>query len=150
MKTVFRIYKGEIKFLDNKIIITDGIFKWHKVLRIAYAVFFILTGIYLSSRYLVNQQFLMMTLGIVIFAIGLLAVMTGLKISTDTLFEVRQIERAVISKDMNSSLNLTLHLKNSQKRKVTLDYKEEDQFNSLHINELIGTLNYYKIITEVH
>lgn len=82
----------------------------------------------------------MIILGIVFFVCGILSFILGLKVNTSTAIDILQIEKAIISKDKISSLNLTLHLKNSQIRKIKLDSREEDQFRELHLTELVNTL----------
>jgi uncharacterized membrane protein len=91
----------------------------------------------------------MLILGTVFISIGILGIILGLRLSTTATIDVRQVEYAVISKDQTSSLNLTLYLKNSQKRKIKLDNMEEDQFWVLHMAELTNTLKEVNISTEI-
>ncbi len=149
MKTKFVVYKGEINFLDDHIIITDGIFKWHKYLRMAIGVFYILGGAYILVRSLINQNFLMVLLGGAILILGIVGLITTLKVNTNKTLDIRQVEKAVIKEDFSSYLNLTLHLKNSQKRKVALDYRDEDHFSKYYVKELIETLKFFLINTEL-
>lgn len=149
MKTEFPIYNGRITFLDKKILINDGIFKWHKILQIGYSVLFIIGGIWMITRYINYTQFYMIILGIVFISFGILAIILGLRLNTTTTIDVRQVEQAVIGKDQTSSLNLTIYLKNSQKRKIKLDNMEEDQFWVLHMAELTNTLKELNISTEI-
>ena len=148
MKNVFPIYKGQIKILDNRILINDGIFKWHKILQIIYSVLFVLVGIWLASRYTINKQLYMIILGIVLMGFGILSIILGLKVNTSTTISVQQIEKAIISRDKISSLNLTLYLKNSQKRKIQLDSRDEDRFWELHIADFTNTLKELSINVE--
>jgi hypothetical protein len=150
MKTEFTIYKGEIKFLDNRIRIRDGIFKWHKKLRTAYALAaIIIGGVYIGIKFLTTNHIYVIFVGLALIALGIILLITGSKVSTGSEFDVRQVEKAVISQDLVSYLNLTLYLKNSQKRKVALDYKDEDQFKKFSLNELIETLKSFSINTDV-
>jgi len=149
MKTEFPIYNGRITFSDKKILINDGIFKWHKILQIAYSVLFIIGGIWMITKYINNTQFYLIILGIVFISFGILAIILGLRLSTTATIDVRQVEQAVIGKDQTSSLNLTIYLKNSQKRKIKLDNMEEDQFWVLHMTELTNTLKELNIRTEI-
>ncbi len=82
-------------------------------------------------------------------AIGIITLIPGLKVNMDNELDARQVEKAVISEDFMSYLNLTLYLKNSQKRKVQLDYRDEDRFEKFHLNELIETMRSLSIGTEV-
>lgn len=150
MKSEFTIYKGEIKFLDNQIKIRDGIFKWYKKLRTAYAVAaIIIGGVYMGIKYFTTHHAYVIFVGLALIALGIILLITGSKVSTDPELDVRQVEKAVISQDLVSYLNLTLYLKNSQKRKVALDYRDEDQFKKFYLNELIETLKSFSINTEV-
>jgi hypothetical protein len=149
MKTEFTIYKGGIKFLDNQIQIRDSIYKWHKKMSTVYAVVAILFGAYEAYRYFTTHHIWYLLLGLAITGLGIVALITGTKVSTDTLFDVGQVEKAVIYRDFVSYLNLTLYLKNSQKRKVQLDYRDEDKFEKFYLNELIETLQSFSINTEV-
>jgi len=149
MKTEFVIYKGEIKFLDNQIKIRDGIFKWQKKMTTAYSATYIAAGVYLVIRYFVTDQNWALWVGLAIITIGVIALIGGSKVNMDNELDAGQVEKAVISEDFMSYLNLTLYLKNSQKRKVQLDYRDEDRFEKFHLNELIETLKSYSIGTEV-
>lgn len=149
MKTKFVVYKGEINFLDNQIIISDGIFKWHKYLRMAFTMFYILGGVYIMGRSFINQNFMMILLGGAIMVFGIIGLITTLKVNTNKTLEIRQVEKALIKEDFSSYLNLTLHLKNSQRRKVALDFSDEDHFSKYYVKELIETLNCFSINTEL-
>jgi hypothetical protein len=149
MKTEFTIYKGGIKFLDNQIQIRDGIYKWHKTMSTVYAVVAVLFGAYEAYRYLTTHHIWYLLLGLAIIVLGIAGLITGLKVSTDTFFDAGQVEKSVVSKDFVSYLNLTLYLKNSQKRKVQLDYRDEDRFEKFYLNELIETLKSFSIDTAV-
>ena len=149
VKTEFVIYKGEIKFQDNKIIIRDDILKWHRFLAVAYPVVYIIFGAYMVIRNLVTHQNWTLLLGLAIIAIGVIALILNSKVSLDNELDVSKVNRAVISKDFASYLNLRLYLKDSRKRKVQLDYRDEDRFEKLYLNELIETLKSFSIDTEV-
>jgi thiol:disulfide interchange protein len=148
MKTEFVIYKGEIKFLDSQIKIRDGIFKWQKKMSIAYAAIYLAAGVYLIVRHFVTAQNWALWVGLAVIAFVIIALIAGSKVNMDNKIDVRQVEKAVISADFMSYLNLKLYLKNSQKRKVQLDYRDEDRFEKFHLNELIETLRSYSIETE--
>ena len=148
MKTRFTVYKGEINFSDNRIIITDGFFKWHKHVNMVIAAFYIAGSLYVIGRYLVNQNGKTIVVGLAVLALGVFGLITGSRTNTDKSLDIRQVERAVIREDFTSYLNLTLHLKNSQKRKVVLDYRDEDHFRKYYLNELIGTLQSFGITVE--
>ena len=149
MKTEFVIYKGEIKFLDNQIKIRDDIFKWQKIMSIAYSAIYIAAGVYLVIRHFVADQNWALLVGLAIITIGIITLFAGSKVNMDNEIDVRQVEKAVISADFMSYLNLRLYLKNSQKRKVQLDYRDEDRFEKFHLNELIETLKSFSIETEI-
>ena len=149
MKTRFIVYKGEINFLNNQIIITDGIFKLHKYVNMVFVAIYITGGLYILGRYFANQNIKMIPLGIAVLAIGIVGLITGLKVNTNKMLDIRQVEKAVIKEDFSSYLNLTLHLKNSQKRKVALDYRDEDHFSKYYVKELIETLKCFSIKTEL-
>jgi hypothetical protein len=149
MKTEFVIYKGEIKFVDSQIKIRDGIFKWQKKMSIAYSAIYIIGGAYMVIRHFMAVQDWALWVGLAIIAIGIITPIAGLKVNMDNELDGRQVEKAVIGKDFMSYLNLTLYLKNSQKRKIQLDYRDEDRFEKFHLSELIETLRSYSIETEV-
>ena len=149
MKTEFVIYKGEIKFLDNQIKIRDNIFRWQKIMGTAYSAIYIAAGDYLVIRHFVADQNWAFFVGLAIIAVGIITLIGGSKINMDNLLDLRLVEKAVISEDFMSYLNLTLYLKNSQKRKIQLDYRDEDRFEKFHLSELIETLRSYSINTEV-
>lgn len=149
MKTAFPVYNGHIKFVDNRILINDGIFKWHKILRIAYSVLFVLVGIWISTRYIINKQLYMIILGIVFFVFGIFSLILALKWNTNTIIDIQQIEKAIIGRDKISSLNLTLYLRNAQKRIIKLDSREEDQFWELQISDLVNTFKGLNINIEI-
>jgi hypothetical protein len=149
MKTEFKIYKGQIIFLDNKIKINDGIFRWHKILRTAYAIVFILAGTYFVIRFFYNHYIYLFIVGMIFIAIGIVALISGIKVNTDTGLDIRQIEKAVIEKDFVSYLNVTFYLKNRQRRKVALDYRDEDNFRKSYLDEFIQTMKNSAINTEV-
>jgi hypothetical protein len=149
MKTEFVIYKGDIKFLDNHIKIRDGIFKWQKKVSIAYSVIYIAGGIYMVIRSFMTYKNWGLWAGLAVTAFGIIALIVGLKVNMDNEIDVRQVEKAVISADFMSYFNLRLFLKNSQKRKVQLDYRDEDRFEKFHLDELVETLKSYSIETEV-
>jgi hypothetical protein len=149
MKTEFVIYKGEIKFLDNQIKIRDNIFRWQKIMGIAYSAIYIAAGVYLVIRHFVADQNWALLVGLAIITIGVITLIGGSKVNMDNELDAGQVEKAVISEDFMSYLNLRLYLRNSQKRKVQLDYRDEDRFEKFHLNELIETLKSYSIITEV-
>ena len=149
MKTEFVIYKGEIKFLENQIKIRDNIFKWQKIMGTAYSMIYIIGGTYLVIRHFGTHQYWIIIGGLAIIAIGIITLITGSKVNMDNELDAGQVEKAVISEDFMSYVNLTLYLKNSQKRKVQLDYRDEDRFEKFHLNELIETLKSLSIITEV-
>ncbi len=139
MNTTFTVYKGKINFLDNRIIITDGIFKWHKRLNMFFVAFYIAAALYIIGRYFINHNSNIL-LGIAVLAFGVFGLIIGSKTNTDKSLDLRQVERAVIREDFASNLNLTLHLKNSQRRKIVLDYRDEDHFRKYYLNDLIETL----------
>lgn len=149
MKTRFTVYKGEINFSDNLIIITDGIFKWHKKLNMVYVALYIAGGLYIIARYFVNHNSNMILLGIAVLALGVFGLVTGSKTNTNKILDIGQVEKAVIREDFTSYLNLTLYLRNSQKRKVVLDYRDEDHFRKFYLDELIGTLQSVGIPAEL-
>jgi len=149
MKTEFVIYKGEIKFLDSQIKIRDGIFKWQKKMSIAYAVIYIAGGAYLVIRHFMTNQNWALFAGLAIIAFVIIGLIADSKVNRDNELDVRQVEKAVISEDFMSYLNLRLYLKNSQKRKVQLDYRDEDRFEKFHLSELIETMKSYSIETEI-
>ena len=130
MKTEFVIYKGEIKFLDNQIKIRDGIFKWQKKMSIAYSAIYIIGGVYMVIRHFMAVQDWALWVGLAIIAIGIITPIAGSKVNMDNEIDARQVEKAVISADFMSYLNLRLYLKNSQKRKIQLDYRDEDRFKT--------------------
>jgi len=101
------------------------------------------------GRYFVNHNSNTILLGIAVLAIGIVGLITGLKVSTDKSLDIRQVEKAVIKEDFSSYLNLTLYLKNSQRRKVALDYRDEDHFSKFYLKELIETLKFFSINTEL-
>lgn len=148
MKNEFSIYKGQIKFIDHEILINDGIFKWHRTLRMVYSSFFIISGIWIAIKNLNNERILLIILGLVFFVFGIFGIISSLRVNTNTKLDLRQVEKALISRDLSSSLNLTLFLKNSQKRIILLDYREEDKFWDLHISNLVSTLEGLNINTE--
>lgn len=148
MKTRFTVHKGEINFSDNQIIITDGIFKWHKYVNMVIAAFYIIGALYAIGRYLVNPDGKTIILGLAVLALGVFGLIIGSRTNTDKSLDIRQVERAVIREDFTSYLKLTLHLRNSQKRKVVLDYRDEDHFRKYYLNELIGTLQSFGITVE--
>jgi hypothetical protein len=149
MKTKFSVYKGEINFLDNQIIITDGIFTWHKYVRMVTVTFYIVAGVYIISRYFNNQAIYTILMGVGVLLIGIIGLISGLKVNSDKKLDIRQVEKAVIKEDFASYLYLTLHLKNSQKRKVVLDYRDEDHFSKFYAKELIATFRSFSIETEL-
>ena len=149
MKTKFTVYKGEINFPDNQIIITDGIFKWHKYMNMIYVAIYLSGGIYLICRYFTNQNIYTIFWGIGVMLVGIIGLIYLLKVNTDKKLDIRQIEKAVIKEDFASYLNLTLYLKNSQKRKVVLDYRDEDHFSKFYEKDLIETLKSFSIMTEL-
>jgi hypothetical protein len=149
MKTEFVIYKGEIKFLENQIKIRDNIFKWQKIIGKVYSAIYIGAGVYLFIRHFVAEQNWALWVGLALIVIGIIALIGDSKVSMENALNVQQVEKAVISPDFMSYLNLTLYLKNSQKRKIQLDYRDEDRFEKFHLNELIETLRSYSINAEV-
>ncbi len=149
MKTKFAVYKGEINFVDNQITISDGIFKWHKYMNMVYVVIYFVGGVYVILRYFSNHNILMIPLAAAIFVVGVVGLISALKLNTNKTLDIRQVEKAVIKEDFSSYLNLTLHLKNSQRRKVALDYRDEDHFNKFYLKELIETLKLFSINTEL-
>jgi hypothetical protein len=150
MKTEFAVYNGDIKFMGDQIIISDGIFSWHKKLRTAYAIAAILIGgFFVSIRYFTSHHAYVIFVGLALIVIGIILLITGSKVTTDPEFDLKKVEKAVISQDTASYLNLIIYHKNSQKRKVALDYKDEDQFKKSQLSELIETLKIYSIDTEV-
>jgi len=149
MKTEFVIYKGEIKFLNDHIKIRDGIFKWQKKFNMAYSVVLIFGGAYMIIRHFATPQDWALWVGLGIIAVSITGIIAGSKVSMDNDLVIRQVEKAVISENFASYLNLTLYLKNSQKRKVVLDYRDEDKFATFYQNELIETLKSCSINTEV-
>jgi hypothetical protein len=149
MKTEFVIYKGDIKFLNNHIKIRDGIFKWQKKMTMAYSGAFIIGGAYVVIRHFATPQDWALWVGLGIIAFGIIGFFAGSKVNMDNDLDVQQVEKAVISEDFASYLNLILYLKNSQKRKVVLDYRDEDRFATFYQNELIEVLQSCSIKTEV-
>lgn len=149
MKTEFVIYKGEIKFVDSQIKIRDGIFKWQKTMGTVYSAIYIAVGIYMIIRHFVTDHNWALWVGLAAIAFGIIGLIGGSKINMDNELDAGQVEKAVIAKDFMSYLNLTLFLKNSQKRKVQLDYRDEDRFEKFHLGELIETLKSYSIDTEI-
>ena len=149
MKTTFAVYKGEIDFLDNQITITDGIFKWHKYITMVYVVIYFVGGVYVIFRYFSNHTILMIPLAAAIFVVGIVGLITTLKVNTNKTLDIQQIEKAVLKEDFSSYLNLILYLKNSQRRKVALDYRDEDHFSKFYLKELIETLKFFSINTEL-
>ncbi len=81
--------------------------------------------------------------------VGIIGLIINSKVSLDNELDVREVNRAVISKDIASYLNLKLYLKDSRSRKVVLDYSDEDRFERFYQNELIETLKSFSINTEV-
>ena len=148
MKTRFTVYKGEVNFSDNQIIITDGIFKWHKRVNMVYAALYMAGALYLIGRYIVSHNSNMILLGIAVLALGVFGLVSDSKTNTDKILDIRQVDKAVIREDFTSYLNLTLHLKNSQRRKVVLDYRDEDHFRKFYLNDLIETLQSFGITVE--
>ena len=149
MKTKFVVYKGEINFVDNQIIITDGIFKWYRYMTMFYVAIYFVGGVYVIFRYFSNHNILMIPLAAVIFGVGIIGLITTLKVNTNKTLDIQQVKMTVIKEDFSSYLNLTLHLKNSQKRKVALDYRDEDHFRKYYVKELIETLKSFSINTEL-
>ena len=149
MKTKFSVYKGEINFLDNQIIITDGIFRWHKYVRMFTVTLYIVAGVYIISGYFTNENIYTILLGVGVLLIGIIGLISGLKVNSDKKLDIRQVEKAVIKEDFASYLYLTLYLKNSQKRKVVLDYRDEDHFSKFYTKELIATFSSFSIETEL-
>ena len=149
MKTEFVIYKGDIKFLNNHIKIRDGIFKWQKQLSIVYSAVLISGGTYMIIRHFATPQDWGLWVGLGIIAVSITGIIAGSKVSMDNDLDVQQVEKAVISENFASYLNLTFYLKNSQKRKVVLDYRDEDRFAAFYQNELIETMESCFIKTEV-
>jgi hypothetical protein len=103
----------------------------------------------MGIKYFANHHVYIIFVGSALIVFGIILLITGSKVSTDTELDMLQVEKAVISQDLASYLNLILYLKNSQKRKVALDYKDEDHFRKLQLNELIDTLKNFSIETEV-
>ena len=149
MKTEFVIYKGDIKFLDNHIKIRDGIFKWQKKMSMAYSAVLIFGGAYMVIKHFATPQDWALWAGLGIIAVSITGIIAGSKVSMDNDLDIRQVEKAVISEDFASYLKLTLYLKNSQKRKVVLDYRDEDKFAAFYQNELVETLKSCSINTEI-
>lgn len=149
MKTDFHIYMGEIKFPDNRIKIRDGVFKWHKTMQVVYSVLFILGGACIAGRYFINHLIKVIPEGAALMVAGIITLIAGRRTNTDTEIDLGQVEKAVISENLFSYLSLTLFLKNSQKRKVTLDFRDEDHFRRYQLDELVETLKSYSISTEV-
>jgi hypothetical protein len=149
MKTEFVIYKGDIKFLNNHIKIRDGIFKWQKKMSMAYSTVLILGGGFMVIKHLDIPQDWALWVGLGIIAVSITGIIAGLKVNMDNDLDLQQVEKAVISENFASYLNLTLYLKNSQKRKVVLDYRDEDKFAAFYQNDLIETLKSCSINTEV-
>ena len=149
MKTAFTIYKGEIKFLNNQIQIRDGIYKWHKKMSTVYAVVFIFFGVWEIYKYFAVHHIWIFFIGLACILFGIVGLITGSRLSTGTVFDAGQVQKAVISHDFASYLNLTFYLKNSQKRKIQLDYRDEDRFEKFYLNELIETMKGLSINTEV-
>ncbi len=149
MNIEFPVYSGHIKFIGDEIHVKDGIFKWHRTLRMIYSWFFIFAGISVATWSIKSDRLLFIILGIALLVIGVLGVILGMQVNTSTVLNFRQVERALIYRDRVSSLNLALYLKNSQKRKIILDSKDEDRFWEIHIQNLINTLKGLKIPTEI-
>jgi uncharacterized membrane protein HdeD (DUF308 family) len=83
MKTEFVIYKGEIKFLDNQIKIRDNIFRWQKIMGIAYSAIYIAAGVYLVIRHFVADQNWALLVGLAIITIGVITLIGGSKVNMD-------------------------------------------------------------------
>jgi hypothetical protein len=149
MKTEFVIYKGDIKFLDNHIKIRDGIFKWQKKFSVVYSAALIFGGVYVVIKHFATPRDWALWVGLGIIAISITGIIAGSKINMDNDLDVLDVEKAVISDDFASYLNLTLYLKNSQKRKIALDYRDEDRFAKFYQNDLIEALNSCSIPTEI-
>ncbi len=149
MKSEFAIYKGEIKFLNNQIQIRDGIYNWQKKMSAAYAVIIIFFGIWEIYKHFTSHHIWIFFIGPGCILFGIVGLITGSRLSTGTVFNAGQVQKAVISHDFASYLNLTLYLKNSQKRKIQLDYRDEDRFEKLYLNEPIETMKSYSIETEI-
>ena len=129
--------------------IRDGIFKWHKIIRLVYPAVYILFGFYMVIRHFVTHQNWTLLLGLAIIMVGIIGLIINSKVSLDNELDIREINKAVISKDFASYLNLKLYLKDSRSRKVVLDYRDEDRFEKFYLNELIETLKSFSIETEV-
>lgn len=91
----------------------------------------------------------MIILGIVFFVFGIFSLILALKWNTNTIIDIQQIEKAIIGRDKISSLNLTLYLRNAQKRIIKLDSREEDQFWELQISDLVNTFKGLNINIEI-
>lgn len=148
MKTEFSIYKGDIRFTGDTIKVNDGVFKWHRIMELVYAIVYFALGAYMSVKYFSDHkiQTLLIGIGVILFAV--LTLILYSKTSTDTEFDIRQVKKAVISESF-SYLNLVLFLTNSRKRKIVLDYRDEDRFSKFCLDNLVETLKSYSIPTKV-
>lgn len=149
MKTEFTTYKGEISFLENQIKIRDDANKWTKRLSTASSVISILVGAYMTGRSLVVSPDEISWIGLATVSVGFISILFGVKINTDGELETGQVLKAVISHDFIGYMNVTFHLSNFQKRKVALDYKDEDRFEKFSLKEFIEALKSNSIVTEI-
>ena len=114
-----------------------------------YPVVYIIFGACLVIRHFATHQNWTLLLGLAIIVVGIIGLITKSKVSLDNELDVRKVNKAVISKDFASYLNLRLYLNDSHVRKVVLDYRDEDKFEKFYQNELIETLKSFSIDTEV-
>lgn len=149
MRTEFTIYKGGISFPGNQIKIRDDANRWTKRLSTAGTVISIILGAYLIFRGLVDSPGEVPWIGLGTVLVGLLSILVGARINTDGELEAGQVMKAVISRDFAGYLNVTFHLVNSQRRKVVLDYNDEDKFEKFCMKEFLETLRYKSISAEV-
>jgi len=149
MRTEFVIYKGEIKFLDNQILINDEKKSWSKIL--SYTVYlssFIYGAVLVGTRYKTPNEF-EFVLGAIILLAGIPGFIRETRTSVGKELIISQINKVVISHSLANFLKVTFYLKNSQKRQVVLDFNDESRFGKFYLNEFINTLKGYSINTEI-
>ena len=149
MKTEFVVNKGELSFLENRILIRDEKKGWSKILSYtAYISFFIYGAVLVGTKYKTPYDF-EFVLGAVILLAGIPGFIREARTNMGKELTINQIDKAVISHNFANFFKVTFYLKNSQKRQVVLDFNNEDRFEKFYLNEFIQTLKSYSIKTEI-
>lgn len=149
MKTEFVVNKGELSFLDNRIMIRDEKKRWSKIMSyILYISSFLYGAVLVGTRYKTPYDF-EFVLGAIILLAGISGFIREARTNVGKELNINQIDKAVISHSFSNFLKVTFYLTNSQKRQVVLDFNDEDRFEKFYLDEFIQTLKSYSIRTEL-